>query len=213
MLSRWKINSLTHTGPSYVKCPTDAHLHHLLEDACFKKPSWALQAVLCFSCALCGRCDVSQALKRRVSVLPLYLVWPVFSRYCCFVFGRASRASMEMGRRAVCAQPGHLAAQRGRGRGGRWSGGSGSAGKRDIPPPLFSLTSFLSGLLFCCPPLSLSSCFHTYFLLTLYSHALFNALLFMLYFQFNEVYENIILGCEQLNWNGRYLTLMDNLPW
>lgn len=44
--------------------------------------------------------------------------------------GRASGASMETGRRAVCVQPGHLAAQRGRRRGGCWSGGSGSAGKK-----------------------------------------------------------------------------------
>lgn len=68
-----------------------------------------------------------------------YLVWPVSSHHCSFVFGRASGASMETGRRAVCARPGHLAAQRGRGRGGRWSRGSGSAGKRDIfpPPPFF----------------------------------------------------------------------------
>ncbi len=82
---------------------------------------------------LVWKVSVCQAFKHCPSVLPLYLVWLVSSHYCHFVFGRASRASMEKGRRAVCAQPGHLAAQRGRGRGGRRSRGSGSAGKRDIP--------------------------------------------------------------------------------
>lgn len=117
-----------------------------------------------FSLCVLWKVSVCQAFKHRSSILSLCHVWPVSSHHCCFVLRRASRASMEKGRRAVCAQPGHLAAQRGRGRGGRWSGGSGSAGKGDIPPPPFlfflSLSSFLSGLLFSRPLLSSSSLFY-----------------------------------------------------
>ncbi|CAB1442100.1 unnamed protein product [Pleuronectes platessa] len=79
-----------------------------------------------FSSCVVWKVSVCQAIKRCLSALPLYHVWLVSSHHCCLVFGRASRASMEKGRRAVCAQPGHLAAQRGRGCGGRWSRGSGS---------------------------------------------------------------------------------------
>lgn len=114
--------------------------------------------------SLCGRWLCASPSNTACPFCLLYLVWLVSSHYCSFVFGRASRASMETGRRAACAQPGHLAAQRGRGRGGRWSRGSGSAGKRDIFPPLFlSSFSFFSQA-FCSlihsflPP---SSYFHT----------------------------------------------------
>lgn len=120
---------------------------------CFEKASSSSPGCPLFSLCVVWKVSVCQAFKHCLSILPLYLVWLVSSHYCCFVFGRASRASMEEGRRAVCAQPGHLAAQRGRGRGGRWSRGSGSAGKRDISPP-HSFSSFLSGPLFSQPLLS-----------------------------------------------------------
>lgn len=109
----------------------------------------------------------ASAFKRRLSVLPLYLVWLVSSHYCCFVFGRASRASMEKGRRAVCAQPGHLAAQRGRGRGGWWSRGSWVSGKkRNFPSPFSpSLSRFLPGLLFSHPLLPSSFFLLSHFVL------------------------------------------------
>lgn len=138
---------------SHVKCPTDSHLCHFLENNCFEKASSSSPGCPLFSLCVVWKVSVCQAIKHCLSILPLYHVWLVSSHYCCFVFGRASRASMEKGRRAVCAQPGHLAAQRGRGCGGRWSRGSGSAGKRDISPPL-SLSSFLSGLVFSHPLLS-----------------------------------------------------------
>lgn len=141
---------------------SDAHLCHFLENHRFErgkkkkeKPPSSSPGCSLFSLCAVWKVSVCQAFKHCPSILPLYLVWLVSSHYCRFVFGRASRASMEKGRRAVCAQPGHLAAQRGRGRGGRWSRGSGSAGKRDISPPL-SLSSFLSGLLFSHPLLSSS---------------------------------------------------------
>ncbi len=135
------------------KVPHDVHLCLFLEKNCFEKASSASPGCPLFSLCVVWKVSVCQAFKHCLSILPLYLVWLVSSHYCCFVFGRASRASMEEGRRAVCAQPGHLAAQRGRGRGGRWSRGSGSAGKRDISPP-HSFSSFLSGPLFSQPLLS-----------------------------------------------------------
>lgn len=72
-----------------------------------------------FSFSILWKVSMCQAIKRRSSILPLCHVWLVSSHHCCSVFWRASRASMEKGRRAVCAQPGHLAAQRGRGCRGR----------------------------------------------------------------------------------------------
>lgn len=122
------------------------------ENNCFAKVSLGSSGCTLFSFCVVWKVNLRQAFKHCLSILPLYNVWLVSSHYCCFVFGRASRASMEMGRRAVCAHPGHLAAQRGRGRGGRWSRGSWSAGKKDIslPPPL---SNFLFDLLFFNSPL------------------------------------------------------------
>lgn len=99
-------------------------------DLCLRPP---------FSLCVVWKVNMCQAFKLCLSILPLFHVCLVSSLHCCFVFGRASRASMEKGRRAVCAHPGHLAAQRGRGRGGRWSRGSGSAGKKRRFPSSFSL--------------------------------------------------------------------------
>lgn len=131
-----------------------------------------------------------QPFKYCLSILPLYLVWLVSSHYCCFVFGRASRASMETGRRAVCAQPGHLAAQRGRGRGGWWSRGSGSAGKKDVSPPL-CLSSFLSG-----PPVLSSAPFLLFlfpaFTLSSHLHPLYRSLVLILCFS--------LLSCTSEAW-------------
>lgn len=100
-------------------------------------PLWSSAgSSLCYVCV--WKANVFQFFKSCSSVLPLYFVCPPTT--AVFIFGRASRASMEMGRRAVCAQPGHLAAQRGRGRGGRWSRGRGSGEENDF---LFSSPVFI----------------------------------------------------------------------
>lgn len=58
-----------------------------------------------FSLCIVWKVRVCLPSNARLSILSLYHVWLMSSHYCCFVFGRASRASMEKGRRAVCAQP------------------------------------------------------------------------------------------------------------
>lgn len=104
---------------------------------CFDKAPLPCQSWLGLSCVLPVCCvegaRPSNALRPSLLCVP---VWPASSHHCCSVFGWASRASMDKGRRAVCAQPGHLAAQRGRGMEGDGAEEGGQWEKRDVSPPL-----------------------------------------------------------------------------
>lgn len=128
----------------------------------WKKASSSSSGHPLFSLCVAWKVSVCQAFKHSLSIFPLYLVWLVSSHYCCFMFGRASRASMERGRRAVCAQPCHLAAQRGR---GAWRAAERRkrvSGKKTFSLLFFSLVfsqAFCSVIRSFFPPLS--SCFHT----------------------------------------------------
>lgn len=119
-----------------------------------------------FSLCIVWKVRVCLPSNARLSILSLYHVWLMSSHYCCFVFGRASRASMEKGRRAVCAQPWPPGCPEGK---GAWRAVEKRKGvngeKRDISPPLsLSFFGFFSSTLFFLSFLSLSPaswvCFH-----------------------------------------------------
>lgn len=132
------------------------------------KPPWARQAVLCSPCALCGRCECAclQTLACR-SFLCTTSGWcpPTTAASC--LEGPAGPAWRREGGPSVPSL-GHLAAQRGRGRGGRWRRGRGSTGKKRHFPSSLSLSlsffGFFSSTLFFLSFLSLSPaswvCFH-----------------------------------------------------
>lgn len=128
------------------------------------KTSLSLPGCALFSLCIVWKVRVCLPSNARLSILSLYHVWLMSSHYCCFVFGRASRASMEKGRRAVCAQPWPPGCPEGK---GAWRAVEKRKGvngeKRDISPPL-SFFGFFSSTLFFLSFLSLSPaswvCFH-----------------------------------------------------
>lgn len=120
-----------------------------------------------FSLCIVWKVRVCLPSNARLSILSLYHVWLMSSHYCCFVFGRASRASMEKGRRAVCAQPWPPGCPEGKGAWRAVEKGKGVNGKKETFPLLslsLSFFGFFSSTLFFLSFLSLSPaswvCFH-----------------------------------------------------
>lgn len=97
-----------------------------------------------FSLCIVWKVRVCLPSNARLSILSLYHVWLMSSHYCCFVFGRASRASMEKGRRAVCAQPWPPGCPEGKGAWRAVEKGKGVNGKKEtFPLSSLSLSLFL----------------------------------------------------------------------